>query len=362
MRLRISTLELWLAASITSWAFPAAAQSPGPSAPVVTTAAQKYTLRAALLLPGSVETVSRSRVAAPVAGLIQKLTVRDGDLIEADQVLAELDIEALQVHRRTLQAQMLETAARKRAAESKQSRAQELFDANLLPAEQLDDARFEVEAIAARYTALGAEIEETDVSIRQAVIRAPFAGAVTQRLMEVGMWVKVGDPVYEIVATDSLEVRVDVPEIHFSKVRPGQAAEVSFDALPSMKLTGKIRSLGAEAEPSARTFPVKIEITTNGQRVRPGMLASVSFAPPAPRTIVMVPKDALVERDDGWVVFTMHLENAVRAVSVRTGESVGHWTEVRGEIQAGDQVVIVGNERLRDGQPVLAQSREVAQP
>ena len=363
MSTRNRTVELLLAFSLLSWSNPPAyAQQKGPSAPVVTTAAQQHTLRASMLLPGSVETVSRSRVAAPVAGLVQKLTVRDGDLVEADQVLAELDTETLQVHRKTLQAQMLETAARKRAAESKQSRAQELFDAQLLPAEQLDDARYEVEAIAARYTALAAEIDEIDVTIRQAVVRAPFSGAVTERLMEVGMWAKVGDPIYEIVSTNDLDVRVDVPEIHFAKLRLGQTAAVSFESLPSVTLTGKVRSLAAEAEPSARTFPVKIGITTKGQRVRPGMLASVSFAPAAPRTVVMVPKDALVERDDGWVVFAMNLENAVRVVPVRIGEAVGHWTEVRGEIQAGDQVVIVGNERLRDGQAVLAQSREVARP
>lgn len=313
-------------------------------------------------LPGSVETLQRSRVAAPVAGLIQKLMVRDGDLVEANQILAEIDTESLQTHRRTLQAQMLETAARLRAAKSKQRRAQELFDAQLLPAQQLEDSHFEVEAIAARSEALQAEINEIDVTISQATIRSPFSGAVSQRLVGVGMWAKVGDPIYEIIGNDQLEVRVDVPEIHLSKIRPGQPAEVTFEALPGMRLTGDVRSLAAEAEPSARTFPVKIVITAKGQTVRPGMLAMVNFAPAEPRVVKLVPKDALVERDEGWMVFAADPEGFVRAVSVRPGEAVGQWMEIVGQVRPGEEVVVMGNERLRDGQPVNPQSREMARP
>jgi membrane fusion protein (multidrug efflux system) len=203
---------------------------------------------------------------------------------------------------------------------------------------------------------------ELDLSIRQSVIKAPFGGGVNAKLTEVGQWVRLGDPLVEIIATDELEINVDVPEVHFSKIRLNQTAEIRFEALPGVKLHGTVHALSSSADPEDRTFPVKVSVAARNGQVRPGMVAEVTFAPSRPRDVLIAPKDALVERDTGWTVFVSGAGGTVKQTPVRLGESVDAWTEVSGEVSAGDQVVILGNERLRDGQSVDPQFRELPKP
>ena len=330
--------------------------------PVVTAAVQSHRLSSSIQLPGSVETIRKTQVASPIAGLVTELLVRDGDRIEKGQVLARLSTDALEARHDTLEAQLLESRARLRAAESKVKRAEELFAANVIAAEQLDDSRFEVDALNARWASLKAEVAELDLSIRQSVIKAPFAGGVNAKLTEVGQWVRLGDPLVEIIATDELEINVDVPEMHFSKIRLNQTAEIGFEALPGVKLRGTVHALSPSADPEARTFPVKVSVAARNGQVRPGMVADVTFAPSRPRDVLIAPKDALVERDTGWIVFVSGAGDTVNQTPVRLGESVDAWTEVSGEVSAGDQVVILGNERLRDGQSVNPQFRDLPKP
>ena len=333
-----------------------------PPTPVVTAAVQSHRLSSSIQLPGSVETIRKTQVAAPIAGLVIEVLVRDGDPVEKGQVLARLSTDALEARQNTLEAQVQESQARLRAAESKVKRAEELFAANIIAAEQLDDSRFELDALDARRASLKAQVAELDLSIRQSVITAPFAGGVNAKLTEVGQWSRLGDPLFEIIATDELEINVDVPEVHFSKIRLNQTAEVSFEALPGVKLRGTVHALSPSADPDARTFPVKVSVAARNGRVRPGMVADVTFAPSRPRDVLIAPKDALVERDTGWIVFVSGADGTVRETPVRLGESVDAWTEVSGEVSRGDQIVILGNERLRDGQSVEPRFRELPKP
>lgn len=294
--------------------------------------------------------------------MVTALTVREGDRVERDQTLAELDTEFLQARRATIVAQMQEAKARREGAELSLRRAQELFDAALIAAEDLDKAEVELNALDARVVSLEASMAEIDLGIEGSVIRAPFDGAVSEKLTEVGGWIRTGDPVLELVSADDLEVSAEVPEIHFSKLRVGQKAQVRLEALPGKTLTGQVQATAPEADPQARTFAVKVAVQSNGGLVRPGMVATVKFAPSAPRTVTLVPKDALVERAEGWVVFAADANNEAVLRQVRLGDSVGEWTEVVGRVRPGDQVVILGNERLRDGEKLAPRTRELPAP
>jgi len=355
-------LLLGAAGSILAQGPPDGGGRKAPPAPVVTAEVQTHALTASIQLPGSVKAPRKTQVAAPVAGLVKELLARDGDTVEGGQILARLYIDTLQTRRVTVEAQVLESEARRHAAEVRVRRAQELFEAKVISTEQLDDSRFELNALDAGVAALRASIGEIDLAIKQSTIKAPFSGSVTQKLTEIGQWVRVGDPLLEIIGTNDLEVDVDVPEIHFSKVSLGQACQIRFEALPGVTLQGKVVALAPEADPQARTFRVKVSVSSRKGTVRPGMVAAVIFAPTRPRTVKIVPKDALVEQVEGWVVFAVRADKSVAAVPIRIGESVSQWTEVSGDLNQGDQVVILGNERLRDGQSVNAQLRVMPKP
>ncbi len=340
------------------WLSLAAEQTPaqkGPPAPVQFTEAEAFTVGAKLDLPGSVESLRRTQVSTPVAGLVTELHAREGDPIEAGQLLARLDVSTPEARRTTLQAQLTESEARIRSAAAKLKRANELFEASVISQAQLDDSLYEREALEARSESLRASIAEIALSITQSVIHAPFSGVVTHKLTEIGQWVRIGDPILEILSLDELEVAIEVPEIHIGKVRLGQTARVRLQAFPDTALTGKVSVIVPEADPDARTFPVKISVPSANGEVRTGMLATVSLAPSASRRAVIVPKDALVDQGSSWVVFTLNGDNKVDARSVRRGQGIGQWVEVTGKVGPGERVITRGNEHLKSGQSVNAQ-------
>ena len=350
------------AAALLALSEDSASAQDGPPAPVEFTESQVVTVGAKLELPGSVESLRKAQVSTPVAGLVTELHAREGDLLKAGQLLAHLDVSTAEARRTTLQAQLTESEARLRSATAKLKRANELFQARVIAREQLDDSLYERDALEARSESLRASIAEIDLSIAQSVIHAPFSGVVTRKLTEVGQWVKEGDPVLEILSLDELEVAVQVPEIHIGKVRLGQSARVRLEAYPKLALAGKVSVVVPEADPDARTFPVKISVSSASGKVRAGMLATVSLAPAAPRRAVMVPKDALVDRGSSWVVFALTTDNKVDARSVRRGQGIGEWVEVSGDLGPGERVITRGNERLQSGQAVKARPREYETP
>ena len=92
------------------------------------------------------------------------------------------------------------------------------------------------------------------------------------------------------------------------------------------------------------------------------MLVTVSLQPSAPRRATIVPKDALVRQESGWVVFALNGDSTVTLTPVRAGDGIGEWVEVHGDLKPGDRVITRGNERLRAGQSVSAQPRRYEMP
>ncbi len=338
------------------------AQNSRPAPPVEFTEAESYTLGASLELPGSVEALRRAEVATQVEGLVVKLLVREGDRVKREQKLVELDTASLDARKKTLEADVVEAESRLRSAESRHRRAQSLFQGELISDEELDNARFEQEALEARLGSLRASIEELDLQLRQSVIFAPFDGAVTEKLTEVGQWVQEGAAVVSLLSLEELEVAIEVPEVHIGRVRLGQSAQLKFDAFPEQPLAGKVSVVIPEADPDARTFPVKISVSSGGGRVRAGMTATVTLAPANPRQVTIVPKDALVSEGDGWIVFVLQPGDTVKQVGAVIGEGAGQWVEIQGELQPGERVITRGNERLRLGQTVRPSPREYPRP
>ncbi|MCL4201985.1 MAG: efflux RND transporter periplasmic adaptor subunit [Pirellulaceae bacterium] len=228
-------------------------------------------------------------------------------------------------------------------------------------------------------------------------VRAPFDGYVTSELTEVGEWLNRGNPVVEMIAISSVEITVGVPEEFIDVQRPGRAAEIRLDALPGRVFPAKISRVIPQADVKSRTFPVKILLQNQeqsrepghdatastqlgtpstadrggesdlaaaaprspavaappiGYSVKAGMLARVTLAVSAPKSALMVPKDALVlEEGRATLVFVVRKDPASGAavavpVVVQLGIKQDADVEVIGDLRDGEPVVVVGNERL----------------
>ena len=225
---------------------------------------------------------------------------------------------------------------------------------------------------AARLAVQQAVVDKLKDQITKYTIVSLFDGYVTTRHAEVGEWVSRGDPVVEVVAIDQVDVKTFVLESHVPHLRLGTPVRVEIAALRQQVLTGTVTAIIPQADTRSRTFPVKIRvantITAGVPLIKAGMLARVTLPTGSRKKALLVPKDALVLGGPRPIIFVVvpdrqnPKKSVVRPVSVDLGVASGRMIQVTGEVRAGQQVVVQGNERLRPGQKVVTRPAGVASP
>lgn len=220
-----------------------------------------------------------------------------------------------------------------------------------------------------------AVVERLKDQITKHTVTSRFAGYVVAEFTEIGAWVNAGDPVAEVAALDEVDVVVQVVEQAAPFVRIGEEVRVEIPALADRIFTGTVVHVVPQADVRSRTFPVKIrvknKITDDGPMLKAGMYARATLPVGAEQQAVLVPKDAIVLGTGKPTVFAIQQpgqggdgrptggppgpasEGPVAIpVPVQLGVSHGRLIQVIGQLQAGQLVVVEGNERLRPSQPV----------
>lgn len=213
----------------------------------------------------------------------------------------------------------------------------------------------EIAAAEAEAQHLQAKVQRLREDVEKTVIRAPVSGFITNRYAEVGQWIERGGKVVDIIDLAAVLVRVPVHERDIRLVQVGDEAVVVLDALPNRPFTGRVKYITPQADLASRTFPVKIEVlNTPDTAIKAGMFARVTLRVGAAQPGVFVPKDAVVRRASGQVVFVV-VDAKARLVPIKTGRTHEGLTEVvEGQLTPGDTVVVTGNETLQDQMAVVA--------
>lgn len=333
-----------------------------PAPKVSFTEAREHTLRQTLTFPGTVEAKTASTLASTAAGLVMEFPAKEGTRVSRGQVIARLRSTPVELTLVSQQASLKEAEARSKLAQSTLGRIQELHAAGVASQQQLDDAQSEGNAWIGRTDSLKADIARLQDELDRMNVRSPLAGIVVHERTEVGQWMAIGGPVVDLLAIDQMEVRMDIPERHFSAIRVGATANVTFESLPDYRVPGKIIAVVPQADAQSRTFPVKVLISNEALRIGAGMLAQVSFTAGEVYRATVIPKDAVMTRGQRRTVFRLNGENKVEEVTVETGSGAGQWIEVRGTLRAGDKVITRGNERLMPGMTVAPQPLAYGKP
>jgi len=316
-----------------------------PAAPTAPAATAVRTLRVApepveltITATGAVEPRAKVIVAAQQEGLVTEVRVREGDRVAAGQVLVRLDD-------REIQAQLAEEEARRIEAEAQWRRSQALVADGLIAESQADTARASFETASARVLALQTRLSFTRIT-------APVAGVVTARLVEVGNLAAARAALLEMAAGEGLVLRVPVSELDVVKLAADDAATVTVDALPGTRIAGRIGRIFPAAEAGTRQVTVELELQDPPPAVKPGFLARANLVTDRVPSGLLVP-DSSVLRGSEVPLFVYVVEDGtarVRAVMVEA-RIAGRALIAEG-LSEGDEVVVEGTARLRDGAPV----------
>ncbi len=322
---------------------------------------------------GEVRATQRSRIASREAGKVVTVRVREGDSVKKGDVLVTLDESLLRIDLASAKAQL--AAADSSLVEAKSvldrrerdlRKLEELQRRQSATETEVQDARSEVDAQAARVAARTAEIEgakarvaRLEEQLSDMTVVAPFNGRISQKLVDEGEWAGQGDALVELVASDTVDVFLDVPQRYVNAIQAGDASiSVRFDAL-GMEATLSNGSVVPVADSAARTFPVRLVAPNDEGLIQPGMSVTASIPAGFSGPAMLAPADALLRDDAGWFVYTAtpgeqgHIALPARVEQLfRTGALVAI-RPISGPVFPGAAVVTEGNERiLFPGQPL----------
>jgi RND family efflux transporter MFP subunit len=212
----------------------------------------------------------------------------------------------------------------------------------------------ELAYLEARYQAEQAEavLETLRERLERTVIRAPISGILESRSIEVGTLVAPGTSVARIVEVNPVKILGGVPERYAGAVSRGSSAIVSFDVLRGETFPARVQYVGATVNPRNRTFDVEILLPNPGLTVKPEMAAPIAILRRGLEEAIVVPQEALVRVEDGFVAFVATTEGGSETASVRPvvlGASQRNQVVVEEGLSAGDRLIVVGQTEVADG-------------
>lgn len=293
-------------------------------------------------LSGSVEANRDVAVAAEESGTITRLFVEKGAAVQEGQPLAKIDD-------RILVSQVQQARAQAELARETWDRRKRLYEEDNVGSELAYlEARSQAQQAEAALATLERRLERT-------LIRAPFGGILDERLVEIGTMVGAGAPVARIVDLDPVKITAGVPERYAPDVAAGTEATVTFDVLGGQAYRGAIGYVGATVNPQNRTFPVEFVIRNPGRAIKPAMVANVSVVRRTLQDVLVIPQDAVVRVENGYVAFVaVEGTDGVR-VERRTltlGPSQANTVVVTDGLEGGDRLVVVGQKQVAAGDRV----------
>jgi RND family efflux transporter MFP subunit len=215
---------------------------------------------------------------------------------------------------------------------------------------------------AARVAVQEEEIRAIEDQLAKHTIRSPFDGYVVSEFTEIGHWVAKAGLVAKVVELDQVDVEIMVLESYVPALRIGQTVRVEIPALGAEPIEGQVAIVVPQADARSRSFPVKVRIknqfSDEQPLIRAGMFARVMLPVGTVGEALLVPKDSIVLGGPTPVVFVVDpdpkdpAKGTARRVNVQLGIADGGLIEVKGELRAGQKVVVLGNERLRAPAPV----------
>jgi RND family efflux transporter MFP subunit len=357
-------VALVAAALLVLAAAPAAAQG-GRATPVGVDAVRSEPLEQTVPVIGRLVARQSGVVAARTGGAVAEIKVTVGDRVKKREVVAVLDRDRVRATRelRATEVAQAEAAIATSKAQldyvtQEMKRLEGLRRSAAFSQARFEDKRQEVvkaeSATAEKQAALlraRVNLKMADIELRDSVIRAPYAGVVSIRHIEVGAYVGVGQPVVTLIDDEHLEIEAAVPAERIAGLAPG--TPVAFRLVGTSSAEAVVRAVVPEENPLTRTRTVRFTPRFNGDHDNLATNQSVTLHIPAgpARAVVTVHKDAVLNRSEGPMVFVV-VKDVARPRPVRLGEAVGGRFEVIDGLKPGETVVVRGNERLRPGQKV----------
>ena len=345
-RMKAVALMLLLATSI-----PAVAQVP---AVVELASVTESTSSSVIKLPGTVISIRDAQISAELDGRITWIA-EVGEYLEQGQPLVRLDDHLLQLQLENDEAQIARIQADIGYNQRQRQRLQKLAAQNNMAQSELDEIESRLLMLEQDLRIAGVNRDRSRYNLERCAIVAPFSGVVVARDMAVGEYTSTGRTMLRLVDTGALEISVSAPLRVARYNTVGTALEVLAEGNQS---SATIRSIVPVGDSRSRMMELRLNASAGDWLIGEAVTVEVPDSPP--EMALMVPRDALVLRDQDVFVYTVSTENTAVRVPVITGAGQGDNITIDADLKPGDAVVVRGAERLREGQELKITRNHIA--
>ena len=318
-----------------------------PPTTVTAVAVEQATWETTLSAVGSLEAVQGVTVTAELGGKVAAIAFAPGAYVQTGDLLVQQDISSETAQLRSDEA----TLALKQADHE---RAKELLAERVVTQAAYDQAL-------AEYKQALAAIDTNRSVIAKKTIRAPFAGRLGIRLINLGQYLEGGEPIVSLQAMDPIFVNFLLPQNRIGQIRLGLSVRITTDALPGEVIEGSITAINPQVEEATRNIRIQATVDNQSERLRPGMFVNVDAVLPEQDAVLVIPATAVLFAPYSDSVFLVEPPEGdasgkamtLRQQFVQLGEKRGDFISVQKGLKAGQTVVTTGVFKLRNGMPVV---------
>ena len=277
----------------------------------------------------TVQAYVKNNIAPQMTGRITKINAEIGDFVKKGQILAEID-----------KAQLLQAQLQLQNKEVELQRLKSLYEAGGLSKSDLD-------AIELAYNVAKTQVDNL---MENTILRSPIDGVVTARNYDAGDLYGMSAPIYTVEQIVPVKLLVGISESDYTKVKKGDAIEITADAIPGKVFYGKVEKIYPTIDPATRTFTVEVVVDNKYKTLRPGMFARVAVNFGSNNNVV-IPDVAVVKQQGSGerFVYVLNEDGTVTYQKVVLGRRMGTEYEVLEGLKDGARIVTGGQIRLKDG-------------
>lgn len=310
-----------------------------PAMPVEAAVARTDTVVDAILATGQIEALQSIELRPDIEGRIAEIVVREGSFVAKGAPLFKVDDAELA-------AQVARAEADRDLARQSLTRTRELLG-------QKASSQSELERTEATSRSMDAQLALLKVRLDRTTVRAPFAGVTGQRYVSLGDYVTTDTKLLALQTVSPQRASFQVPERYADQLKLGQQVEFRVAALPGKEFIGRVDFVDPVVQLPGRTILVKAVVPNQRRELQSGMFIEARLATAVRPTAVVVPEDAILPLQGANYVWVVTDGKATRR-QVELGVRTPGFVEVKSGVEAQEQVVVGGQERLAEGAPVAA--------
>ncbi len=322
------------------------------SVPVQVAEAEIVELSPGIWIAGTIISRHDAKISSEVEGRIKSL-LEVGDEVEKGDVIASIDDTTIRMQLDEARTGVTPVEAKLKFLNAEVERLNKLAKENNTAKNRLDEMISDRDAMHGELMMKQTRLAQAKDTLQRSIILAPFPGVVVERFRKEGEWAKTGDNLIRLVDTETKEVQGRIQQKSAMFIKKGDMIEVADD---QKRVMATVRTLVPVGDAVSRLYEARLDYQQAAWM--PGHAVRIRVPTAEPQKVLVVPQDALVIRGKVIKVFRILENNTAEAVLVKTGIADDQLIEVIGNINQGDRIVVLGNERLRPRQQVVIQEEQ----